>query len=76
MTSKIRRYPKQVLDLLHPEGFNKKFEELFTKMEYDEAYFNTEELHEHWFGFKKYRNIESFRKAREYHLKKRKPFLY
>lgn len=68
----IQRYPQEVLDLLDLEGFNEKFEEeLRNHRTQEEAYEHTEQLHEQFFGRRKYSGYDSFRKVRERKLKKK-----
>lgn len=73
--SNPKRYPLDVLQMQHFEGFNKKFEQLLAKMPAQKAYEATEDIFYYWFLRTRYSNYESFRKIRERHLKKGMKFL-
>lgn len=71
----MRRYPKEILDLLSAEGFDKRFELYMSKFDsYKEAYEAVEEIIYQWFNVRKYNSYESFRVMRSYRkAKKKKP---
>lgn len=67
------KYPLEILSLLSPSGYDRKFHEnCRITQTYEEAYDLTETEYESHFGKKRYSNYESYRITKNKRMKKHK----
>jgi len=60
----MNKYPDWLLDMQTPEGFKKQFREFYKESKtYKKAYERAEQVYIHFYGKRKYKNFESFRKS-------------